>query len=100
MSGPPATRLTDVCTGHGCYPPRASCSGCDTIYTNNLKQMRVTDCYECHGCAVCPCHGGAISAGSSTVYICADSQQAARQGDPVDCGSKADAHSPDVFIGG
>ncbi|MBC8427290.1 MAG: PAAR domain-containing protein [Proteobacteria bacterium] len=98
MSGLPATRLGDVCTGHGCYPARPSCSGSPDTFTNSIAQMRVTDCYECHGCAVCPCHGGVLSAGSGTVNI--NNLQAGRQGDPVDCGSSADAHSPDVFIGG
>lgn len=97
MPCPPATRITDVCTGHGCWPPRPSCSGSPDVFTNNLNQMRVTDCYVTHCCPP-PCHGGMLAKGSSTVWV--NNLQAGRQGDPVDCGSYADQHSPDVYMGG
>ena len=90
---PLATRITDVCTGHGPCPPRPSCSGSPDVFTNNLNQMRVTDCYEIH-CL----HGGMLAEGSSTVFV--NNLQAGRTGDPVDCGSCAMDHSPDVDIGG
>ena len=94
---PLATRITDVCTGHGCYGSRPSCSGSPNVITNNLNQMRVTDCYESHCCGI-PCHGGMLAQGSATVFV--NNLQAGRTGDPVDCGSCAQAHSPDVDIGG
>jgi len=93
---PLATRITDVCTGHGCWPSRPSCSGSPDVFTNNLNQMRVTDCYEVHCCG--GCHGGMLAQGSSTVFV--NNLQAGRTGDPVDCGSCAMDHSPDVDIGG
>ena len=88
-----ATRLTDNCTGHGPCPPRPSCSGSPDVFTNNLAQMRVSDCYVTH-CT----HGGILVGGSSTVFV--NSLPAGRQGDPVNCGSLANVHSPDVDIGG
>jgi len=94
---PPATRLTDNCTGHGCYPPRPAVSGSENVFTNNLNQVRVTDQYASH-CCDASCHGGILAEGSSTVYI--NNLPAGRQGDPIDCGSYADIHSPDVIIGG
>ena len=88
-----ATRYTDLCTGHPPCRPRPSCSGSPNVYTNNLNQMRVTDCYEIH-CL----HRGILIQGSSTVYV--NNLQAGRTGDPVSCGSRAMQHSPDVDIGG
>jgi uncharacterized Zn-binding protein involved in type VI secretion len=55
--------------------------------------MRVSDCYVTH-CS----HGGILVGGSSTVFV--NSLPAGRQGDPVNCGSLANIHSPDVDIGG
>ena len=90
---PLATRITDRCTGHGPCPPRPSCSGSPDVYTNNLKQMRLSDCYQIH-CL----HGGILIGGSSSVYV--NNLPAGRQGDPVNCGSLAQDHSPNVDIGG
>jgi len=98
MAGPPATRLTDVCTGHGCFPPRPTVAGSPDVFTNNLNQIRLTDPYDSHGCVVCVPHGGTLAAGSGTVYV--NNLPAGRQGDPVDCGGAADVHSPDTYIGG
>lgn len=90
-----ATRMTDVCTGHGSYPPRPSCSGSPNVLTNGLGQMRVTDCYEAH----ChrSCHGGMLAAGSGSVFI--NNLPGGRSGDPIDCGGCAAICSTDVSIG-
>ena len=95
---PLATRITDVCTGHGWYPPRPSSSGSPNIITNNLNQMRLTDSYQPHGCCCCTPHGGMLIQGSSTVI--GNNLPLGRQGDAVDCGSFANAHSSNVMIGG
>ena len=42
---PKATRQTDFCTGHACFPPRAADGGSSDTYVNNLAQMRETDTY-------------------------------------------------------
>lgn len=92
----PNHRHTDNCTGHGCWPPRPLASGSPNVYTNNLQQARVTDPYVPHCCGA-PCHGGRIADGSETVFT--NFLKTARQTDPVDCGSRCDEHSPDVFTG-
>ena len=94
---PPATRLSDNCTGHPCYPPRPSNSGSPNVITNGLNQMRVSDTYASHCCGP-SCHGGMLASGSSNVNV--NNLPAGRQGDAVDCGSCASQHSPNVNIGG
>ena len=98
MGAPPVTRKPDVCSGHGCYPPRAPSSWSPDVFANTHNVLRQTDTYVPHCCAVCSDHGGSIAAGSSTVF--ANGLQLARTGDPVDCGSSCGAHSNDVFVGG
>ena len=93
MGCPWATRLTDNCTGHPGCPSRPSCSGSPNVFTNGLNQMRLSDCYVPH----CN-HPGILVGGSGTVFV--NGLPAGRQGDPVNCGSLADEHSPDVKIGG
>lgn len=66
------------------------------MFTNNLAQGRVSDPYNVHCCGV-PCHSGSIADGSETVYT--NFLKTARQSDPVDCGSRCDQHSSDVFAG-
>ena len=90
-----ATRLTDVCTGHSCYPPRPSITGSPDVFTNNLNQMRLTDLYAVHCCS--GCHGGYLAAGSGSVFV--NNLPAGREGDAVSCGGAASNHSPDVDIG-
>ncbi len=59
---------------------------------------RVGDSYAPHGCIVHPAHTAHIASGSSTVLI--NGLQAARVGDPIDCGGSVASGSPDVIIGG
>jgi uncharacterized Zn-binding protein involved in type VI secretion len=95
---PEVTRKPDVCTGHGCYPPRVPAAWSPDVFANAQNVMRQGDPYVSHGCAVCAPHGGNIAVGSGTVF--ANAKQLARTGDPIDCGSSCGAHSPDVFAGG
>ncbi|MDD3675231.1 PAAR domain-containing protein [Thauera propionica] len=94
---PAVTRLGDLCTGHGCYPPRPSISAASTVYVNGLPAHRVSDAWAAHGCARCPAHGGTLARGSSTVF--AEGRAIGRIGDPVDCGSYVAHGSPNVFAG-
>lgn len=94
---PAAHRLGDICTGHGCFPPRSNAGASPDVLVNGIPLHRQTDPWETHCCGP-PCHAGSLAAGSSTVF--ANNLQAARIGDPVDCGSAAATGSPDVFIGG
>lgn len=95
---PPQSRQPDVCTGHGCYPSRAPASWSANVFVNGMPVLRQADAYQSHGCAVCVPHGGMIAKGSGTVYI--NDRQAARIGDPIDCGSAIAAGSNNVIVGG
>ena len=91
-----ASRLGDMCTGHGAYPPRASTGGSSDVFINGIPAHRVGDSWTTH-CDPSGCHGGTTSGGSSTVYI--NGKAAARVGDSVDCGSGIAEGSNDVYIG-
>ena len=95
---PAVTRLGDSCTGHGCFPPRASTGGSGDVFANGIPVHRLGDSWAPHGCPKVPPHGGALSAGSGTVS--ANGKQLGRIGDPVSCGSSVASGSGDVFAGG
>ena len=94
---PAQARKPDVCSGHGCYPPRPPASWSSNVKVNGLEALRQYDAYAAHGCAVCVPHGGSVASGSSTVYI--NDRQAARIGDPIDCGSVIAVGSHNVLVG-
>lgn len=92
----PAThRLGDICTGHGCYPPRPSVQGSSNVFVNGIPQVRQGDMYAVHCCKYC--HSGSAAVGSPTVYV--NGKQKHRIGDAVSCGSKAMTGSSNVFVG-
>lgn len=93
---PAATRLGDICTGHGCYPPRPSIQGSGDVYTNSINQVRLGDMFDKHCCG--SCHTGNLAVGSSSVYV--NGKPAGRIGDQVNCGSAVAVGSGNVFIGG
>lgn len=96
---PAVTRLGDIDTGHGCWPPRASTGGSGSVFINGIAAHRQGDAWAAHTCPSIPeTHASALAAGSSTVF--ANSKQLARIGDPVACGSTVAAGSGDVFAGG
>jgi uncharacterized Zn-binding protein involved in type VI secretion len=94
---PAAQRHTDICTGHGCFPPRANAEGSPDVFVNGLGWHRVGDGWQPHGCPVCPPHGGSLAVGSGTVFV--NGRAAGRIGDPVSCGSSAATGSANVFAG-
>ena len=93
---PAQTRKGDICTGHGCFPPRVNVEGSPDVIINNIPAHRQGDGWSTHCCGD-SCHGSTTAQGSSTVYI--NNKQAARIGDPVACGSVIAQGSPDVFVG-
>ena len=93
---PAVTRLGDLCTGHGGYPPRPSTSASTKVFASGKGVVRVGDSYAVH-CSGPSCHPGTAQQGSSKVY--ASGQQKMRVGDPIDCGSKVAQGSSKVFIG-
>ena len=92
---PAAVRLGDQCSGHGCFGPRPNDQASETVFINGIGAHRQSDHWPAHCCVIC--HDGRLQEGSSKVYI--NSLQAARIGDPVDCGSIAAEGSPTVFFG-
>ncbi|MCX4027988.1 PAAR domain-containing protein [Endozoicomonas sp. SM1973] len=95
---PAATRLGDICTGHGCFPPRPSITGSTNVLINGRPAIKAGDMYMPHGCPNCPPHPGSLAAGSSSVMI--NGSAAGRVGDRISCGGSVAMGSSDVFIGG
>lgn len=93
---PSVHRINDICSGHGCFPPRAATSGASTVIVNNLKAHRTTDSYAIHCCGS-TCHGGSGESGSGTVYI--ENLKCRRVGDTVSCGGVAVVGSSNVISG-
>jgi uncharacterized Zn-binding protein involved in type VI secretion len=92
---PAVTRLGDVCTGHGCYPPRLSAEASPDTFANGFRIHRKGDLWAPHTCETT--HNGVLVGGSSTVFI--NGKAAGRIGDRVSCGSVSAQGSPSVFIG-
>jgi uncharacterized Zn-binding protein involved in type VI secretion len=90
------TRLGDLCTGHGCHPPRHVQSGSNNVFTNGISTVRVSDIWEEHSCGS-NTHNAVSSQGSSTVFI--NNLAAVRIGDMLSCGSASAQGSPTVFVG-
>ncbi len=95
---PAAARLSDFCTGHGCFPPRPNDSASDTVTINSRGAHRLGDSWDSHCCGDEGCHRGVTVSGSSTVTI--NGRPAGRVGDVVSCGSQIGDGSPTVTIGG
>ena len=96
---PAVTRLGDLGSGHGCFPPRVSTSGSSTGFVNNIAVHRSTDTWAVHVCVTDgSSHSSNLASGSSTVF--ANNLQVGRIGDPVACGSVVAQGSGNVYAGG
>lgn len=94
---PAITRVRDVSAGH-CFFPRPPSAGSPDVFVNDsIPAVRVGDTYPVHSCGSAS-HGGAASAGSSTVFI--NGQPVHRIGDAISCGDVSASGSPNVFAGG
>ncbi len=95
---PAVVRLGDICTGHGCWPPRANVEASPNVYCNGIPVHRQGDAWAPHTCPIIPeTHAGTLASGSATVFV--NGKQLARIGDPVSCGSSCATGSVDVFSG-
>lgn len=90
---PACVRLTDLCTGHGCFPSRPNISASPNVFHNSLGAHRIGDGWAVHCCVTC--HGSVQASGSPNVFINGIPQ--ARIGDSVACGSRNMTGSPNVF---
>lgn len=93
MSGPPTVRLGDVSAGH-CFESRPNISGSPDVYINGIPAHRVTDAWPVHTCGDAS-HSSITVGGSPTVFV--NGLPLARVGDPLDCGDRCGAGSPDVY---
>jgi len=96
---PAFVRVGDLCTGHGCYPPRPCITGSPNVYSNGKAIHRQGDAWDIH--CDCKCehaHGAVTARGSSSVFI--NGIPAARVGDPLTCGSACAQGSPECGSGG
>lgn len=95
---PAVSRLGDLCTGHGGWPPRPSTSASSNVFINGIGAHRVGDSWAVHCNSLPECHGSVLAGGSSTVFI--NGKPLARIGDPIACGSAVASGSSNVFAGG
>ncbi|HEX5678794.1 MAG TPA: PAAR domain-containing protein [Alcanivorax sp.] len=95
---PAVTRLGDLGTGHGSYPPRPNIAGAATVFVNGIPVHRQGDAWDTHCNPAPDCHAGTLSGGSTSVF--AEGQAVGRIGDPVSCGSAVAAGSANVFASG
>lgn len=94
---PAVTRLGDMGTGHGDWPPRASTGGSGDVFVNGIPLHRVGDAWAVHCNPENICHASVLAAGSATVF--ANGRAVGRVGDAVACGSSVASGSGDVFAG-
>lgn len=96
---PPAHRLGDIGSGHGChFPPTPAIVGSPNVFVNGMPAMRVGDAYLPHPCPACPIppHPRALAQGSPSVFV--NSIPAGRVGDAIGCGGSAATGSPNVVL--
>lgn len=91
-------RLGDICTGHGCWPPRPNTSASSDVFVNGIGVHRVGDAWAAHTCPSIPqTHASVQASGSGTVSV--NGKPVARVGDSVACGSSNATGSGNVFSG-
>jgi uncharacterized Zn-binding protein involved in type VI secretion len=93
---PGTARLSDICTGHGCWPPRPNDQASLDTYANGRGIHRQTDHWVTHCCPAIPeCHDSRLASGSPDTYV--NNLQSGRCGDPIMCGSFVATCSGDVI---
>jgi len=104
-----ASRIGDIDTGHGCYPPRKIITGSSNVTVNGIPLAHVGSVMQKHDCkknrwgsivsrGVGFGHPSTVSSGSGTVSV--NGFPVARMGDSIACGGVIEGGSNDVFIGG
>jgi len=87
-------RLTDVCTGHGCFPSRENASASTHAFIEGLGVHRVGDAWNTHCCPPV-CHDSVQGTGSDFVFF--EGKAVARISDNIACGGTNATGSDFVF---
>ncbi len=98
---PAVSRLGDMSTGHGCFPPTALIqTPVSKTFFNGIKPSVINSgCQHATHCCGIVCHGGTARSPStvaSKTYI--EGFLAARIGDNIACGDAIAEGSPNSFI--
>lgn len=83
---PAVTLQGDICTGHGCWPPRPSAEGSPAFRINGIPVHCQGHAWQPHTCPSIPeTHASVLANGSPRFRI--NGREVGRIGDPVACGS-------------
>lgn len=93
---PAISRLGDLGSGHGCFPPRPNDQASSDVFVNDIAVHRQSDHWPSHCCGD-TCHDSNLASGCPTVF--ANDLEIGRIGDPIACGSVIAQGSPTVFAG-
>lgn len=95
---PAITRLGDIGTGHGCWPPRPNVEASPDVFAEGAGVHRAGDAWAPHTCPAIPeTHASILAAGSASVFV--NGRAVGRIGDPVACGSRVATGTAAVFAG-
>jgi len=95
---PGVTLLSDLCTGHDCFPPRVNDTSSLNVFVEGRGIHRQTDHWATHSCPNQGSHDSVLAVGSTTVFI--NGLGCGRIGDMIECGSMVLTGSSTVFAGG
>jgi uncharacterized Zn-binding protein involved in type VI secretion len=96
---PAASRLGDLSTGHGCFPPTAITTDvCSKTTIEGPKAAHVGSKHATHACppVVHPTSARPITSGAPKTTI--EGSPAARIGDPIGCGDAVGQGASKTFI--
>jgi len=95
---PPVTRKGDICTGHGCWPPRPSVEGTPRFIIGGKEAHLQGHAWAPHTCPDIPeTHASVLESGAPRFLI--HGLQLGRIGDPVACGSSVATGEPRFIVG-
>lgn len=95
---PAVTLLSDVCSGHDCYPSRQNDTASSDVFIEGRGIHRQTDHWASHCCPNQGCHDSILAVGSTSVFI--NGLGCGRVGDLIECGSIVSTGAITVFAGG
>ena len=95
---PGIVRLGDISTGDPCgAPPRPNNQGASKSFVNGMPIHCATHSWTPHACPKKSPHPATTTTGSSKTFV--EGLPAARQGDPISCGSTCQAASGNTLSG-